>query len=561
MNASAERTYGHGTDLLLAGPRLSVLLPKSSSEYLVPLWNLVDGPADMDDLVEWLVDQGFRSFPTLLAIEHANSSGARLLLRGSAAITVELPDGATETHTGAERRTWLDVAIPDAVRLWTGDAAPQAADLPLRHGVVPAAGFAMLIDSAAAPAPAAQSPRATSGTASTPPPTPGPQPAPTSTPSPAVAAAAAAAASSRPPEPLPVPAADTDTAVDPGLDPAPTPPSEPTSPEPEAETPEAETPEAETPAAETPGAGTPATAPFPDETVDPAAGITLVPPVLDAVPADGDADSADVADAAVVIDSVDLPGLDLDGPDQFEQVFGATRKSTVEHAAVRIEDELEDAAPESDTAESERAPGGEPADASAAGPASADQGDHDGRTISAAELARLRGKARASAAPTPAPGAPTAPGKVRATLCGRHHPNPPNQVTCRVCGVALDDTALHTVDRPELGVLDFADGPRPVLEGTIIVGRSPKMPTTMQSDIPALVSVDSPEGGVSRSHLEVRVEGWSVSVVDLGSTNGTQVTLPGEPPRRLRRGEPCLITPGTEVVLGEEVFATYRVEP
>lgn len=55
--------------LLVAGPALTVLLPRACAGHVPALWELVGGGARMDDLVEWLVDTGFRSFTSLLATE------------------------------------------------------------------------------------------------------------------------------------------------------------------------------------------------------------------------------------------------------------------------------------------------------------------------------------------------------------------------------------------------------------------------------------------------------------------------------------------------------------
>ena len=49
-------------------------------------------------------------------------------------------------------------------------------------------------------------------------------------------------------------------------------------------------------------------------------------------------------------------------------------------------------------------------------------------------------------------------------------------------------------------------------------------------------------------------------VRDLGSTNGTTVTLPGQEPVRLRPSEEQGIEPGTVITLADEVALTFEVE-
>ncbi len=56
------------------------------------------------------------------------------------------------------------------------------------------------------------------------------------------------------------------------------------------------------------------------------------------------------------------------------------------------------------------------------------------------------------------------------------------------------------------------------------------------------------------------LDGWHVLVRDLGSTNGTTVTLPGQEPVRLRPTEDQGIEPGTVVTLADEVVLTYEVQ-
>jgi pSer/pThr/pTyr-binding forkhead associated (FHA) protein len=69
------------------------------------------------------------------------------------------------------------------------------------------------------------------------------------------------------------------------------------------------------------------------------------------------------------------------------------------------------------------------------------------------------------------------------------------------------------------------------------------------------IAVDDQAESVSHAHVEIRVSGWDVMVVDTGSGNGTYVSGPDEgqwtalPPRRSRR-----LLPGTRVRLGGRTF-------
>lgn len=149
---------------------------------------------------------------------------------------------------------------------------------------------------------------------------------------------------------------------------------------------------------------------------------------------------------------------------------------------------------------------------------------------------------------------------MRAIVCPAGHPNPTHQERCRVCAAVIIDRGVRDVPEVAPGVLVFADGQSEVLDGPMVIGRQPRETGMTGQVAPRLVSVPSPEKLLSRSHIAVRVEGWSVTVTDLGTGNGTEVTLPGEGPQRLRGGQPCLIVPGTVVELAGEAVMTYEVQ-
>jgi pSer/pThr/pTyr-binding forkhead associated (FHA) protein len=71
------------------------------------------------------------------------------------------------------------------------------------------------------------------------------------------------------------------------------------------------------------------------------------------------------------------------------------------------------------------------------------------------------------------------------------------------------------------------------------------------------VSVPSPQQDISRSHVEVRLEGWHVLAVDLNTTNGTTLLRAGQPPLRMHPGEPVLVVSGDVVDLGDDVTLTF----
>ncbi|MET0296557.1 MAG: FHA domain-containing protein [Microbacterium sp.] len=151
-----------------------------------------------------------------------------------------------------------------------------------------------------------------------------------------------------------------------------------------------------------------------------------------------------------------------------------------------------------------------------------DLGDHDGATISLAELRAQRRDAAPSAdVPTAAMPAASAPvGRVRVST---------GQV------VALDRT--------------------------VIIGRRPRSTRASGANLPHLIAVDSPQQDISRSHLEIRPEGDTVVVIDLHTTNGSTLLRTGADPMRLHPGEQTLVLSGDVIDLGDGVKVSFEDLP
>jgi FHA domain len=301
------------------------------------------------------------------------------------------------------------------------------------------------------------------------------------------------------------------------------------------------------------------------------------------------------------------PGED----DDFDDLFGATRFRAVEAAAIRNEEDADIASDESDGAEPEGAVdlGPEspaffpqtsppkpstsqsaPPDAAAgqlidgvpdlSSPASApppvtevveplpsvpspptdvtgpltsaaglEDDDPENFTISRSQLQKMKESAqRRRDEPT-----------VHGVHCERNHPNPPQATHCRLCGAELSQLEPVTIPRPVLGVLRFSNGTEAILDRPAVIGRSPRAERVNSKELPQLVTLPSPDQNISRNHLEIRLDGWHVLVVDLDSVNGTLVTNPGEAPLLLRSGEEVPIVVGSLVTIADEITFVYEV--
>lgn len=187
------------------------------------------------------------------------------------------------------------------------------------------------------------------------------------------------------------------------------------------------------------------------------------------------------------------------------------------------------------------------------------QGDHDGLTISPAQLAELRGGT--TFAGSFRPSGPTGP-QLQAVSCPSGHLNPPQAERCRACGAAIVDRSIRVVSRPSLGHLNFEGGTVVDIDRPLLIGRKPTAEGVADdAEVPGLVVLPDPDGSLSRVHAEVRIEGWEVLVVDRNSTNGTFVEIPGQPPVMLRPMEPCLISPGTRITLADVATCAFRTGP
>jgi len=301
----------------------------------------------------------------------------------------------------------------------------------------------------------------------------------------------------------------------------------------------------------------------------------------------------DVVPTAVVptaVMPVDVESTRTDVEGDYDFLWGSTVLRSIEDAAVRVDPEEEDedtdavvtaeqpvvpAAPAPDpdpvpgsTPVAPRAPaaiqGGWTPPAllvAAARPPLAELGDHDGETILGSSLAGLRTDAPPVLLARPAEPAPTSGAiAVLARRCVDGHPNPPEALLCLTCGRPLDGDAVSVL-RPSLGRVRLSTGQEIPLDRPLVVGRKPRVSRVQNDNLPRLVTVPSPEQDISRSHLEVRLEGWHVLLVDLGSTNGSTLLRPGQAPVRLHPQEPTLAVTGDVVDLGDGVQLTFEDLP
>jgi len=157
-------------------------------------------------------------------------------------------------------------------------------------------------------------------------------------------------------------------------------------------------------------------------------------------------------------------------------------------------------------------------------------GDHDGATISVAEARRLRAEQSPFApdSSSPSPFEPVGDVPPRSPARGR---------------ARLSTGRVIELERP------------------VVIGRRPRSTRASSTELPTLVAVESPEGDISRSHIEIRAEGEHVLVTDLATTNGTVLRRGGQDPVRLHPNEPTMVVSGDVLDLGDGVTVTFEDLP
>ena len=98
-------------------------------------------------------------------------------------------------------------------------------------------------------------------------------------------------------------------------------------------------------------------------------------------------------------------------------------------------------------------------------------------------------------------------------------------------------------------------GERLPIDGTIVLGRNPQVIGTDAR----LIALDGASAKVSRTHVRLRLQGEDVIVDDLGSRNGTGLTVPGSSRRRIAPGESAAVPLGS--VIDFEPGLTVTIDP
>lgn len=142
--------------------------------------------------------------------------------------------------------------------------------------------------------------------------------------------------------------------------------------------------------------------------------------------------------------------------------------------------------------------------------------------------------------------------EVLAAMCVEGHPNPPFIDACRTCAGPLSQNYARII-RPPLGHLVLPSGERILLDKDVIIGRSPGDPLRRSRQGARLINIEDSAQEISRSHCEIRVDGWDARLRDLGSQNGTYLTHEGQGKEQVGTVSALILRHGDVIELGNTV--------
>ncbi|UPO78754.1 FHA domain-containing protein [Arthrobacter sp. Helios] len=338
------------------------------------------------------------------------------------------------------------------------------------------------------------------------------------------------------------------------------------------------------PTADVPPVPSPATSSVPP--LPPAAPATAVPPVPPAVPAAAAA-APRVAEVPVRTRQPDQSGAESVTPDLSDAVpwlkltpppvSSADVPRPVSEAAADEGEPTETLPPVTEDHDGDTIMGFNPQPGTPlpgtpqpGAPVEGTQGQRDAEANGGEDTSTIRSDRAGSPGPgagAPGTGAPGAadPGAapagtgptVLARECPHGHVSPPTAGSCRTCGAELSGEP-RPVPRPSLGTMRLSTGPVYELDRNAIIGRQPSAARVQGAALPRMVQVPSESGDISRSHAEIRLEGWHVMLRDLFSTNGTVLIREGQLPRRLAQGEAAILLDGDIAELGDNVSIRFE---
>ena len=145
--------------------------------------------------------------------------------------------------------------------------------------------------------------------------------------------------------------------------------------------------------------------------------------------------------------------------------------------------------------------------------------------------------------------------RVQALVCFEcGSPNPPMTARCGRCQAFLseDNSDIQLVVQPALGAIHLSDGRSEPLDADLIIGRNPDRYGVEPNQ--RAVVLGAGDQSISRRHLELRREGWQVTVLGLKEPSGLSVQNRLGGRRTFQNGVPHALGDGDIVHFGSAWF-------
>ena len=131
-----------------------------------------------------------------------------------------------------------------------------------------------------------------------------------------------------------------------------------------------------------------------------------------------------------------------------------------------------------------------------------------------------------------------------------HGPNPPMTARCRSCSVLLSEanSGVRTVPQPCLGRIHLSGGREEPLDADLLIGRNPARDALGPHQ--RAVVHGTGDRSISRRHIELKLEGWQVTALNLKKGAGTTVESRLGGCTKLLPGVPHQLAEGDTVQFG-----------
>ncbi len=131
-------SYQSGDWFGIFGAELTLLLPGTEKSRVTGLWELVDGGAGFDQVLDGLLSTGLSALSGFVLIGSGSGNSTRILLRGdSVRVAVDTADGPVALE-GSITSTWSERVFEGvtSITVAAGDPEPESRHLPIQQGLV-----------------------------------------------------------------------------------------------------------------------------------------------------------------------------------------------------------------------------------------------------------------------------------------------------------------------------------------------------------------------------------------------------------------------------------------